>query len=148
VGRAVLATGAAVWGLAAAAAALIAAIGLDRLLALLPPLAIDTDAVRGAIITVGVVLALVSAAHLVALVALDRRLRLAWTAGLLLCALGVAITIGLMGSAFASAVAEPTMALPLAAAGIVALAASFAYAGAVAWFVGEIRAGAPTGSRF
>jgi hypothetical protein len=144
VGRAVLIIGAVVWGLAAAAAALIAAIGLDRLLALLPPLAIDADAVRGAIVANGIILALVAATHLVALVALDRRLRLAWTAGLLLCALGVAVTIGLMGSAFASAVAEPSMGLPLAVAGIVALAASFAYAGAVAWFVGEIRAGAPT----
>jgi hypothetical protein len=147
VGRAVLAAGAAIWGIAAVAAALVAIFGVDRLLALLPPLAIDADAVGGAALAVSLALALAAAAHLAILLALQRGLRLAWTAGLLLCGLGVAVTIGLMGSAFASAAAEPSMALPLVAAGAAALVASFGYAAATAWFIGQIRAGAPSRGR-
>jgi hypothetical protein len=144
VGRAVLAVGTVTWGIAAVAAALVAIFGVDRLLALLPPLAIDADAVGGAALTVSLALALAALAHLAVLLALQRGLRLAWTAGLLLCGLAVAVTIGLMGSAFASAAAEPSMALPLVAAGAAALVASFGYAAATAWFIGQIRAGAPS----
>lgn len=143
-GRAVLAAGAAIWGFAAVAAAVVAIFGVERLLALLPPLAIDADAVGGAALAVSLALAVAAAAHLAILVALHRGLRLAWTAGLLLCGLGVAVAIGLMGSAFASAAAEPSMALPLIAAGAAALVASFGYAAGTAWFIGEIRAGAPS----
>jgi hypothetical protein len=144
VGRAVLAVGAVVWGLAAAAAALVAALGVDRLLAVLPPLLIDADAVRGAAVAMSVALGAAATAHLAVLVALNRRVRLGWTAGLLLSALGTAVCVALAGTAFASAAAEAELALPLAAAGAASLAACVGYAAATAWFVAEIRAGSPS----
>jgi hypothetical protein len=140
----VLAVFAVIWGIAALAAGLVAAFGVERLLAMLPPLAVDADAVGGAIVAVSLALAIAAAAHLGVLLALNRGLRVAWTAGLLLSGLGVAVTIGLMGSAFASAAAQPSAAIPLVAAGMGCFVASFGYAGAVAWFIGEIRAGAPS----
>lgn len=143
-GPAVLAVGAVIWGLAALAAGLVAAFGVERLLAMLPPLAIDADAVGGAIVAVGLALAIAAAAHVGVLLAVRRGLRVGWTAGLLLCGLGVAVSIGLMGSAFASAAANPASAVPLVAAGGACLIASVGYAGAAAWFIGQIRAGAPS----
>ena len=143
-GRAVLAAGAVLWGLAAVAAAGIAVAGVDRLLALLPPLVIDADAVRGAAVTVSVALGLAAVVHAAVLVALQRGIRIAWSAGALLSGLGVALTIGLAATAFASAAAEPPLTVPLVAAGLLSLAVSFAYAAATAWFVGEIRAGRPS----
>lgn len=143
-GRAVLAVGAVMWGIAAVAAALVTVFGVDRLLALLPPLAVDADAVGGAALAVSLALAIAAGTHLAILVALGRGVRLAWTAGLLLCGLGVAVTIGLTGTAFASAAAEPSMAVPLVAAGVASLVAAVGYAAAIAWFIGEIRAGAPS----
>lgn len=144
-GRAVLAAGALLWGVAAAAAAAVAVAGVDRLLALLPPLAVDADAVRGAAVAVSVALWLAAVVHAAVLVALQRGIRIAWSAGALLSGLGVALTIGLAATAFASAAAEPPLTVPLVAAGLLSLAVSFAYAAATAWFVGEIRAGTPSG---
>ena len=144
-GRAVLVVGAVVCAVAAVLGTLVSAFGIERLLALLPPLAIDADAVGGAVLAVSLALGIGAVIHLGVLVGLARGIRLAWTAGLLLSGLGVAVTIGLMGTAFTSAAVEPSLAPALVVAGIACLVASFGYAGAAAWFIGEIRAGAPSG---
>ena len=138
-GPAALAVGAVVWGLAAAGGFLVAAFGVDRLLTLLPPLTIDADAVAGAILAISLALGLAAACHLAVLLAHRRGWRGALPAGVLLCALGVAVSIGLAGTAFASAAAEPSAAMALVAAGIVGLVAAAGYAGAAAWFVRQIR---------
>lgn len=144
-GRAVLLAGAVICVIAAIAGALVSAFGVERLLAALPPLAIDADAVAGAVLAVSVALAIAAAMHAAVLVGMARGIRLAWTAGLLLSGLGVAVTIGLAGSALTSAAVEPELAVPLVAAGAACLVASFGYAAAAAWFIGEIRARSASG---
>lgn len=141
--RAVLAIGAVVWALTAAGAIGLTIVGVDRLLALLPPLAIDADAVGGAATAVGVALAIGAGVHLAILVGLRAGARLAWTAAVLVCGLAVAGFVALAAAAFASAAAEPTIAAALVAAGLLALAVAAAYGVAALGLIGEIRAGRP-----
>jgi hypothetical protein len=140
VARVVLAVGAATWLLAAVAAAGIGLIGVDRLAALLPPLAIDRAALGGALLAVAAALALAGLAHLAILLGLRRGHRRALSAAILLCGCCSAVFVALVAAAFASAAAEPSMAIPLLAAGAAAALAAVAYLLATARFIGELAA--------
>lgn len=115
------------WGLAALAALLLAAFGTEALERALPPLAIDTEALRGAIVTVGVALGLLAVAHGVVVVGMHRGRHLAWTAGILLGALMAAAGVALAAAAFTSAIATPASAPGLLAAGAAAAATAVGY---------------------
>jgi len=119
VARTILLVGTIAWLAAGGAGALVAVLGIDRVMALLPPLAIDADAVGGALLTVALVLVAVGGAHLAVLAGLRRDLRWASSAGVLLGAVLAAICIALAAAALASASREASLAwiLVLAAAG-------------------------------
>jgi hypothetical protein len=56
--RAILGMGAVAWSVGCIAAIVVAIVGVERLIDLLPPLQVDADAVRGAVIAVAVGLGL------------------------------------------------------------------------------------------
>jgi len=127
VARSVLVLGAAVWILVGAAALLLAAVGTDNLLARLPSLAIDADALGGALTAVGVALVATGAAHLVVLVGLRRGRRWATSAGALLASVLAIVSLALAATAFSSAVREAAYALALIGAGALAVLAVGGY---------------------
>lgn len=141
--RAVLLAGAVAWAIGALGAIILAAIGVEWLEASLPPLAIDTDALRGAIVVGAVGLAVGALAHGAILAGLRRRRPRAWTAGILLAALLSTTFIALSTAAFTSAIATPASALALAAAGAAAAVAALGYAVVTIGLVAEKRSGTP-----
>jgi heme/copper-type cytochrome/quinol oxidase subunit 3 len=141
--RAVLLVGAVAWAIGAVGGILLAAVGVERLEDLLPPLAIDTDALRGAIVAGAVGLAVGSVGHGAILLGLRRRRPRAWTAGILLAALLGVTFVAMAAAAFTSAIATPASALPLAGAGAAAALAALGYGVVTVGLVAEKRAGAP-----
>jgi hypothetical protein len=141
VARAVLLAGAILWAVGGAAAGAVAAVGVEPLEALLPPLAIDTDALRGAIVAGAGGLGLGAAMHAAVLMGLHRGQPRAWTAGILLAGLLSATFVALGAAAFTSAIASPASALALGASGAAATVAAVAYAAVTVALVGEKRSG-------
>ncbi|MGZ8562783.1 MAG: hypothetical protein ACXWWU_04105 [Candidatus Limnocylindria bacterium] len=140
--RAILGIGAVAWSVGCVAGLVLAIVGVERLMDLLPPLQVDADAVRGAVITVAVGFALAAAAHLAVLGGLRAHRRRAWSIGILLAALLSATFVALAAAAFTSAVAGSGMVVLLAFAGIAAALVALGYALATVRLVGELRAGA------
>lgn len=140
--RAILGIGAAAWSAGCIAAIVVAIVGVERLIDLLPPLEVDAEAVRGAVIAVAVGFALAAATHITVLVGLRAQRRRAWSAGILLAALLTATFVALAASAFTSAVAASAPVVLLAVAGIAAALVALGYALATVRLVGELRAGA------
>jgi len=139
--RALLLGGAGLWALGALGAAAVAAVGVRTLEGLLPPLAIDTEALSGAIVAVAVALGVGTVAHLAIVAGLRARRPRAWSAGILLAALLSVTFLALAAAAFTSAIATPASAAPLVAAGAAATVVAVAYAVIAARLVGELRSG-------
>jgi hypothetical protein len=142
VARAILGIGAAAWSVGCIAAVVVAIVGVERLMDLLPPLQVDSEAVRGAVVAVAVGLALAAAAHLLVLAGLRTHRRRAWSAGILLAGLLAATFVALAAAAFTSAVVGSGAVLVLAVAGVAAATLALGYALATARLVAELRAGA------
>lgn len=142
VARAILGIGAAAWTVGCIAAVVVAIVGVERLMDLLPPLQVDAEAVRGAVVAVAVGLALAAAAHLLVMAGLRTHRRRAWSAGILLAGLLAATFVALSAAAFTSAVVGSGDALLLAVAGFGAASLACGYALATARLVAELRAGA------
>ncbi len=126
----------------AVAAASVAIAGTDLLEALLPPLAIDTAALGGAITAVGGALGLAGLAHVAVLLGLRAGSRRALSAAILLGGLGCAVFTALAAASFASAAAEPAMTAVLLAGGAAAVVAAGGYLLATARLVRELAAAA------
>lgn len=141
--RALLLVGALAWAVGALGAIVLAAVGVEALQSLLPPLAIDTEALRGAIVAVAVALGLGAVVHVAVLAGLRRRRPRAWTAGILLAGLLSTTFVALSAAAFTSAIATPASALALAGAGTAAAVAALGYGVVTAALVAEKRSGAP-----
>ncbi len=141
--RAVLLAGAIARAVGAVGGFVLAAVGAEALEALLPPLAIDTDALRGAIVAGGAALALGSAAHLAIWLGLRGRRPRAWTIGILMAALLSATFLALAVAAFTSAIATPASATWLLAAGAGAAVAALGYGVVTTGLVAEKRSGGP-----
>lgn len=139
--RAILLAGAVAWSLAFGIGLGVAVIGADALVAILPPLAIDTDAVRGAATAVAGVLVMGALAHVLVLAGMRGRRRRAWSAAILLCALLVAVFAALGAAAFTSAATNADSAGLLVIAGLAAVLMALAYGLATARLVGELRSG-------
>lgn len=127
------------WLLAGLVGIAVAAWGTDAVEAALPPLAIDTDALRAAILSVGIGLLGLAALHGAVVIGLTRGRAWASTAGTLLAALLTMLCLALGAAALTSAVATPEQAVPLLAAAAVAGIGTVAYAVVTAGLVGEIR---------
>ena len=126
--------------MAGTAGLVLAALGTEALERLLPPLAIDTDALRAAIVAVAVALLLVGAVHLVIVAGLRRGRRLAWTVGILMAALLCATCIALAAASATSAAADPGRALSYLAGAVGAALGAVAYGVIAARLVGQRRA--------
>ena len=141
--RAVLVAGAVAWGMAGIAAFAIALAGLTWLEGLLPPLAIDADALRGALVAMGIGLLGVGLVHAAAARVLRRR---PWgsSAAILLDAVMSANLLALSAAALTTMITTPSAVFMLGVAAVVALAAAVAYAVAVVELVMERRSGSAT----
>ena len=138
--RIVLLVGGAAFLLGAVAAAAVAVAGTEVLAGLLPPLAIDTAALGGALVAVGATLGIAGAAHIVALLGLRARSRRGLSAAILLGGLCCAVFVALAGAAFASAAAEPEATGVLLAGGAVAVVTAGAYGLATVQLIRELSA--------
>ncbi len=139
--RAILLVGAVIWLLASLASVAVAVRGTDVLEALLPPLAIDTDALRGAIVAVAGAMVLGAVLHVGVLAGMRAARRRAWTLGVLLASVLAALFVALAAAAFTSAAAEPMHWLPWIGSGVGAVVAAGGYAVAAARLVADLRAG-------
>ena len=137
--RAVFAIGAIAWSLGFIVALAVAIFGVEALLRLLPPLTIDAAAVSGAVTAVATGFAFAATVHLAVLAGLRKRRRRAWSAAILLASLLAAVFVALAAAAFTSAVAQPSAALALSAAGTAAGLVALGYALATVRLVGELR---------
>lgn len=138
--RAILLVAAAVWLVAAIAALTIALVGVDWLLGLLPPLIIDADAVRGAIVTMAVAAAAVAGGHALVLTGLRRARRWGSTLAILMSGLLGVLLFALAVAAVTSVAAEASTAAWLLPAAGCAVAAAAAYAMVLVRLVQERRA--------
>lgn len=139
--RAILVAGALVWGLAALSALVVALAGAETLMRILPPLAIDTDALRGAILAVTVGLGLVAAAHMAVVLGLRGRARRARSAGILLVSVLSTSCTALAVAGITSALVTPASAPLLLGAGLALGLAAVGYALATVALVREQRSG-------
>lgn len=119
--------GAVVWLLAGIGGMGLAVFGRAWLLSRLPPLAIDADALGGALTAMALVVSAIGVAHLGVLVGLGRGWRWVWSAGALLAAILAAVLLGLAAAAVSSALREATYALPLIGAGSLATLGTLGY---------------------
>ena len=125
--RTILLVGTIVWLLVGAGGLAVAVFGADRLLSLLPPLAIDAEALGGALLTVAIALLLVGVAHAIVVAGLRRGLRWARSAGALLGAVLAIASIALAAAALSSAIRETAVAPVLLVAGSAATLAALGY---------------------
>lgn len=132
------------WVLAGFVGLALAAFATEEIERLLPPLAIDTDALRGTIITVAVALLTVGLGHVAVLLGLRARRRLAWTAGILMCGLLAATMVALAAASATSAVADPGRAIGYLVGTAGAALGAGAYALVGAGLVSELRSGSVT----
>jgi hypothetical protein len=116
-------------GLVALAIAILAA---DRLAALIPPLVIDIDALRGAVIAIGGGFIVLGVVHGLVLVGLRQGRRVAWTVGVLLGAGMSALCVALTAAAATTAVTDPGRALAFLGGALAAGIGAVAY-GMTAW---------------
>ena len=137
--RTILVIGAVAWLVVALVGLGAAMLGRDALIAALPPLAIDAEALGGALTVIAVAAMLIGAAHVGVVSGLRRDLRRARSAGVLLASILAVGFLGLAATAAASALRQPLLAPLLVAACLAAAAAAIGYALTVARLVAELR---------
>lgn len=125
------------WLVAGVAGLGVAAFGTEAIERSLPPLVIDTDALRGAIVAVAAGLALVGAAHVAVLAGLRTGRRLASTVGILMTAMLCATLVGVAAASATSAVADPSNAVAYVIGALGAFAGAVAYGLVAARLVAE-----------
>lgn len=142
--RTVFLAGAGAWLVLAALGLGISLFGRQRILAALPPLIIDADAIGGALTAIAVAAFAIAAFHAVIAAGLARDRRWARTTGILTAS---TLAIGFLATSAAlaaSAVRETALAAPLAAGASVAALAAVGYAIGTVRLVREIGSGAGT----
>ncbi len=137
----ILVVAAIVWVLAALVALGLAAFGAGWLESILPPLSIDTDALRGAVTAVAAALMAVGLVHVLVVIGVASRRRWGSTAGILLSAVLAATFLALGAAAGTSAVASPAQAPVLVGSALAAALGAGAYIVVVMRLVGERRNG-------
>lgn len=139
--RTILLIGAIGWLVVAIAGLGVALAGRDTLMAALPPLAIDADALGGALTVIAVVALGIGAAHAGAVVGLGRGSRWARSAGVLLASVMSVVFLAIAATAAASAVRESPLALLLGGACVATTLAAIGYALTAARLVADLRSG-------
>ena len=139
--RSLLVAATAAWIAAGVIGIAVGTIGATTLQRLLPPLAIDIDALRGAVTAVSIGLLLIGAAHAAVLPGLRRGGHRAASVALLLSGFLSVLLLALAAAAATSAATTPASAPALVAAAVAALAAAIGYALVGRLLVAELRAG-------
>jgi hypothetical protein len=139
--RSILIAGAVTSFVAGTSGLLLAALGTVALERLLPPLAIDTDALRGAIVALAAGVLLVGLLHLGILAGLRAGRRVAWTAGVLLAAVVATTFVALAAASGTSAIADPDRAGAYLAGLAGASIGAAAYGLVAAGLLRELRSG-------
>jgi hypothetical protein len=143
VARRTLLTGAVAWLVLAGAGLIAAVAGRTALLAALPPLAIDADALGGVLAVMAAGAIAIGLAHAAVLAGLARDRRWARSAGVLLASVLAVTFLALAATAAASALRE-TAALILSVGAVSAALVALAYGVTAARLVAELRAHRPT----
>ena len=138
--RTVLLIGTIVWLVVAVAGLGVALVGRHALLASLPPLAIDADALGGALTVIAVAALGIGTAHAGVVVGLGRGSRWARSAGVLLASVMAVAFLALAATAAASALRESPAAVVLGGAFLAAALAAVSYALTAARLVADLRA--------
>jgi hypothetical protein len=126
--RRVLLIGAVAWLMIGILGIGLAMFGRAWLLSQLPPLAIDADALGGALTAMALLVVGIGGAHLGVLVGLGRGWRWVWSAGALLASVLAALLLGLAATAISSALRETAYAAPLLGAACLAVLGMLGYA--------------------
>ena len=126
--RTILIAGAVAWLLAGIVGLGLAVMGTDWLRSRLPPLAIDVEALGGALTAMALGLIVLSGAHIAVVVGLRRERHWARSAGVLLASVLAAASFGLAAAAISSAAREAGYALPLIGSALVATLGTAGYA--------------------
>lgn len=127
------------WILAGLAGLALAAFGTERLEAMLPPLAITTDALRGTIVAVACGVLAVGLGHIAILAGLRARHPVAWTVAILAAALMGVTLLALAVTSATTAAVDPDRALAFVAGALALLVGAGAYAIVAARLIGERR---------
>ena len=139
--RGILLVGALLWLVAGTGCLAVAAFAASQLESLLPPLVIDTDALRGAIVALGAGLLAVGLAHVVVLIGLRARRQWGSTSAILLAAVLATTLFAIAAAAATSAAATPEYAAMFLVGVVGAVVAAIGYALVVVGLVGPRRAG-------
>ena len=139
--RTVFLAGGGAWFVLGAVGVALAVAGREWIVATLPPLAVDTDAIGGALTAVALAALAVGAAHLAIAAGLAGDRRWARSAGILLASMMALAFLGATAAAASSAVRESALVLPLGASAVVAGLAVIAYGLTAVLLVREIGAG-------
>ena len=137
--RTLLAVATVAWSLAGLGGLVLGLVGAETLQRALPPLAIDTAALGGAIVAVSTGVLVLAAVHGAVLLGLRAEHRLARTSAILLAATMCALLAALLAAALTGAASVPERALPLLVAALAAGAGAAAYGVAAGLFVDELR---------
>ena len=137
--RTLLAAAAVTWSLAGLGGLLLGLVGAESLQRALPPLAIDTPALGGAVVAVSTGVLVLAAVHGIVLAGLRAEHRLAHTSAILLAATMCALLAALLAAALTGAASVPERALPLLVAALAAGGGAAAYGVAAGMFVNELR---------
>lgn len=139
--RSLLLVATAAWIVAGAAGVAVGLVGATTLQRILPPLAIDLDALRGAVTAVSVGVLALGLAHALVVAGLRRGGRRAVSVALLLAAFLSAVMLALAAAGATAAVATPASAPAFGAAAFGALVGAVGYGVIVAVLLGEMRSG-------
>lgn len=140
--RTILLAGAAIWLIAGAVGLGLATLGTQWLLGVLPPLAIEADALARAVGAFSVGLLAVGVAHVAVLSGLRAAARWSYSGAILLAAVLAAGLLSLAVAALTAAVTQPEAAAALIGSGCAAGGGAVAYGLAGARLVGEMRSSA------
>jgi len=139
--RSLLLAAGAAWITAGAAGIGVGLLGATTLQRILPPLAIDLDALRGAVTAVSVGVLAIGGMHAAVAAGLRRVGRRSLSAALLLSGFLSALFLALAAAGATTAVATPTSALAFGAAALGALTLSIGYGAITALLLRELRSG-------
>ena len=137
--RSLLLAATAAWIVAGAAGVGVGLVGATTLQRILPPLAIDLDALRGAVTAVSIGVLAIGVAHALVVSGMRGGGRRAVSAALLLAAFLSALLLALAAAGATTAVATPASAPAFGAAALGALVGAVGYAVIVALLLGEMR---------
>lgn len=141
--RAILLVAGILWLIAGAAGIGVAIVGVDGLLALLPPLAIEADAVSRSVTALAIASALIGFVHLVVADGVRREREWALSAGILLAAGSAVAFVALAAAALTSGAAGTMSGVGAIGGAIGAALAAGCYGVAGASLVHRLRSGRP-----